>query len=139
MEYFYAQLKDGIVCGVGQTSGPIDSPDSILIGSLDASILGYSYANGIFTAPAPVVEPKRITVRAFKARMTAAERIAIRTAAASSVAIYDYLDMLDSSKFVDLDSAETIGGLQALEVATLLSPGAAALILTAPIQEDEKP
>ena len=89
------------------------------------------------TVAAPVVEYK-ITPNAFKRRMTTAERIGIRTAAASSAEIFDFMDLLDTATYVDFEDAETITGLNTLEGAGLLGAGRAAEILGAPILDNER-
>lgn len=87
-------------------------------------------------APAPVL---RITVGAFKRRMTQAERIAIRAAAAGNPIVYDFVDLLDSSSYADLSDPLLIAGLQQMETAGLLGAGRADEILTAPIDPSELP
>lgn len=71
----------------------------------------------------------QITKLAFLNRLTAEERIAIRTAATQSPAIHDYLEMLDAAQDVDLTDPRTIGGVQALEASGLLAEGRGAEIL----------
>jgi hypothetical protein len=66
---------------------------------------------------------------AFMQRFTAEERVAIRTAAQSSPAIEDYLQMLNVSEQVDLTHALTVSGVQQLEAAGLIAAGRAAEIL----------
>ena len=72
---------------------------------------------------------KTITKLAFLNRFTSDERIGIRTAAAQSPAIADYLAMLDAAQDIDLTDARTIGGVQALEDAGLIGEGRATEIL----------
>jgi hypothetical protein len=57
------------------------------------------------------------------------ERVAIRTAAQSSIAIQDYLELVNVSDSIDLTYATTKSGVQALETAGLLDSGRAADIL----------
>lgn len=66
---------------------------------------------------------------AFLQRFTAEERVAIRTAAQSSPAIEDYLELLNASQEVDVTHAVTVAGVQQLEAAGLLAAGRAAEIL----------
>lgn len=86
-----------------------------------------------------IAPPRHITAYAFKARFTAAERIAIRTAAASSAAVADWLDLADTARYIDLDMAATRTGVQALETAGLLSSGRALEILDAVVLDSERP
>ncbi len=46
---YYAQLNNNIVIGVSTLSGEVDSPDMIELKSQNASILGFTYADGLFT------------------------------------------------------------------------------------------
>lgn len=64
---FYAQITSGFVTSVTETHSPIDAPDMVALASFDVSLLGQSYADGVFTpvAPAPAT---RITKRAFQNR-----------------------------------------------------------------------
>ena len=90
--------------------------------------------------PEPVVDADlRVTGVAFKRRLTAAERIAIRTLAATNAHVYDYMDLLDSALVVHLDDVDTMGGLQMLESAGVLATGRTAAIMSAPIQPGERP
>ena len=54
---YYAQITSGIVTAVTETSGSFDQPDMVALGFMDTSLLGHSYANGVFTPPAPVADP----------------------------------------------------------------------------------
>lgn len=71
----------------------------------------------------------QLTKLAFLNRFTAEERITIRTAAAQSPAVHDYLEMLDAAQDVDLTDLRTIGGVQVLEASGLLAAGRGAEIL----------
>lgn len=88
---------------------------------------------------AAAVQPRHITAYALKARMTSVERIAIRTAAASTAAVADWVDLADSARYIDLDLAATRAGVEALETAGLLAAGRAAVILDTSITESERP
>lgn len=90
-------------------------------------------------ADAPQATPiKRVLTRlAFRNRFTPAEKVALYTAAESSVQIKIYLDDLAAATFVDPERPDTIAGVQALEAATIIGPGRAAEILGAPITEEE--
>lgn len=66
---------------------------------------------------------------AFMQRFTADERVAIRTAAQSSPAVQDYLELLNVSEEIDLTHALTVAGVQQLEAGGLLAVGRAAEIL----------
>ena len=85
------------------------------------------------------VTDKLITRLAFKKRMTDAERIAVRGAAAVNDTIYDFMDLLSDATYVDLEDPETVAGVGALEGAGLLGAGRASEILTGAIQDIERP
>lgn len=81
---------------------------------------------------------KRLLTRlAFRNRFTPAEKVALYTAAESSVQIKIYLDDLAAATFVDPERPDTIAGVQALETAGVIGAGRAAEILGAPITDDE--
>lgn len=127
---YYAQLTGGVVTAVTETHSAIDSPDMIALESLDASLLGHSYADGVFTAPIAV--PVRILTKvAYLKRMTQAERIAIRAAGATNPVVNDYIELMNAvTDVVHLDDPDTAGGVHALEAVGLLAAGRAAEILS---------
>lgn len=102
---------------------------------------GWVYVDGVFSDPRAVVvpAPRHITGYAFKMRLTSAERIAIRTAAAASPAVADFMDLADSAQYIDLDLGTTRDGVEALEAATLIGVGRAAVILDTAIVDAERP
>ncbi len=77
-------------------------------------------------APPPI---RRITKLSFRNRFTDAEKLALYTAAESSVQLRVYLDDLAAAEFVDLDYPATVAGVQALEQAGIIGAGRAAEIL----------
>lgn len=88
--------------------------------------------------PGAALLPPHITVYAFKNRFTSAERIAIRAAAATTGAVADFLDMCDSRPFIDLSDPTTVADVQALETATLIAAGRAAVITSLTITAAER-
>lgn len=87
----------------------------------------------------PGSRPPFITVYAFKNRFSAAERIAIRTAAATTPAVADFLDLCDSRPYIDLSDPVTVADVQALETATLIAAGRTAVITSQTIAAGERP
>lgn len=77
-------------------------------------------------APPPI---RRITKLSFRNRFTDAEKLALYTAAESSIQLRIYLDDLAAAEFVDLDYPATVAGVQALEQAGIIGAGRAAQIL----------
>lgn len=138
---YYAQLDaDGICRTVTHTAGPLShSANLIEVEGLDESLLGKRRDGKAWVEANQPAPARIITPYALKARMTSAERIGIRTVAKSSAAVEDFQDMLDSARIIDLDDPALAGGLAALEAAGLLAAGRAAEILTAPVQDKERP
>lgn len=115
--------------------------------------IGWLYDGEAFTAPVPESPPAqdtRITRLAFRKRFTQAEKVALEIAAlddpsatpaqrAQAAALRAYLKDVDAATFIDLADAHVKEGVQTLEAAGLLAAGRAAEIITAPVQEDEKP
>lgn len=101
------------------------------------------YASGRVERRLPASTPqatpiKRVLTRlAFRNRFTPAEKVALYTAAESSVQIKIYLDDLAAATFVDPERPDTIAGVQALETAGVIGAGRAAEILTAPVTDEE--
>ncbi|MDH4425062.1 MAG: hypothetical protein QE495_01295 [Acidovorax sp.] len=87
----------------------------------------------------PVQLPRQITVGAFKARLTSTERKAIRALAQADADVEDYMDLLNSAAYVDLDDARTRGGLMLMEQAGVLGEGRALAVLDAPVAPAERP
>ena len=93
----------------------------------------------VFKIETPALPDFRITQLAFKQRFTQTERIAIRSAAAANPVVDDFLDLMNTAIFVDLARQDTVSGVAAMEQLGLLDAGRADEILTAPIQEIERP
>ena len=81
---------------------------------------------------------KKLTKLSFKQRMTQEERIAVREAAKTNAAVYDFQDLLESATYVDLSRQDTIDGVNQLEQAGLLAAGRADEILTTPVHPAEE-
>jgi len=79
----------------------------------------------------------KITRLALKLRMTTQERKDIRSAAQSNDDVYDFMDLLSDSTYIDLERAETVQGVTLLEQASLLGEGRASAILGARVTIEE--
>jgi len=92
-----------------------------------------------YTPPAPALPNygTKITRLALKLRMTALERKSIRLAAESNDDVYDFMDLLSDSTYIDLERAETVQGITLLEQASLLGEGRASTILGARVTQEE--
>lgn len=139
MDKRYAIIVNDIVSNIAVSESALSS-NWIEILENQACSIGWRYEDGefIYAEPEPVIEPIRITKLAFKQRLTQTERIAIRAAASSNPVVYDFLDILDSATFVDLQRQDTIDGINAMESAGLLAVGRATEILNAPVQDHER-
>lgn len=74
--------------------------------------------------------PDRVITRlAYLRRFTQSERVAIREAAQASMALADYLALLELAQEVDLDDPDTAAGVNALVAAGLLTPERGAEVL----------
>ena len=132
MPNFYAQISSNVVVGVSQLAGSVSASGMIPIDSLTDVSPGdvYDPETETFSTPDPVSTPRlRLTKREFRNQFTFAEKQAIYTAARSVVDVQIFLDDLMAAEYIDVDSAETIGGVQALESDTLIASGRSAEIL----------
>lgn len=137
---FYAQISNGVVVCVSDVHSAIDAPDMVALESFDTSLLGQSYADGVFT-PVPPAPATRITKRAFQNRFPkTADGISTKYDAVSLFLIDDGYaaslgvtgatmyslrmrivagkNRLEASQFVDL------GATEAAEFTALLMQGA---------------
>ncbi len=132
---YYAQINDsGAVVGVTQSADAINAEHMIPIESLDSALLGCSWVDGQWVAPAPVPEVRHITVGAFFDRFGAAKwGILADTTATVQAVIKD----ASVRKYIDLDNPELSGG-----IALLVAAGHdvdATSIINAPVQAHELP
>ena len=97
------------------------------------------YREYVYITPTPAPPNMRVTKLAFKQRMTAAERIAIRTAASTDPIVFDFMDLVDSATYIDLARQDTQDGVNYLEAQGHLAAGRANEILTNAIQAEERP
>lgn len=124
---YYAQIQNGVVIAVTETHGPVDSPNAVEIPSMDLSLLGQSYAAGVFT-PAPVaVLPW--TKKEFLLKFTPSEYAAIKAGAAADSVLDYYWTLFNVADNVLKTDPVTISGINTLETAGLIGPGRAAEIL----------
>jgi hypothetical protein len=94
----------------------------------DAEFLQWTIENQMSEYARALTKPV-ITKLEFLERFTAEERVAIRTAAQSSIAIQDYLELVNVCDSIDLTYGTTKAGVQALENAGLIAPGRSVEIL----------
>lgn len=78
---------------------------------------------------APVLVTAEVSRLDFMDRFTDAELAGVFTAAKSSVSVEVFIEKVKAASHIDLTDPRTISGVQALEVAELISPGRADEIL----------
>ncbi len=150
----YALIENGVVANiaVADESAAAELPGTWVPGA--GACIGWHYDGEHFTPPAapggvPVAET-RVSRLAFRKRFTQAEKVALELAAlddpsatpaqrAQAAALRAYLKDVDAAQFIDLADVHVKEGVQTLEAAGLLAAGRAAEIITAPVQEDERP
>lgn len=130
-------IEGGRIVNTVEADSAAALPGAELIPADAGGQIGDLWDGEVFTAPPPAAAAKRITRLAFRNRFTAAERIALYTAAANNAMLRAYLDDVGAATYIDLSRTETIEGVQALEAAAIIGAGRAAEILTNPVREDE--
>lgn len=130
-------IEGGRIVNTVEADSAAALPGAELIPADAGGQIGDLWDGEVFTAPPPAPAVKRITRLAFRNRFTAAEKVALYTAAASSAMLRAYLDDVGAATYIDLSRTETIEGVQALEAAAIIGAGRAAEILTNPVREDE--
>ena len=141
----YAQIVQGKVQGIFEYDPLPDFASNILMVSVQGVTpepkAGWWYDGQNFSEPAPKPAPDygtKISRLALKLRMTADERKDIRAAAESNADVFDFMDLLSDSTYIDLTRAETVGGVNSLETAGLLGSGRADEILTDAVTKEEQ-
>jgi len=130
---YYAQITVGIVTGVTETHNAIESPNMIAIDSLDASLLGYTYAAGVFTAPAAPADPcaNLIDLGPFYDRAAGAKMAILTSTDATVKAIIGDLNI---RKWVDLTRPDVASALTYIgSVVPALTPAIQAAMLATPV------
>jgi hypothetical protein len=117
---YYAQLTNGIVTSVTETSGELpESANLIAISSYDTSLIGHTYDGTHFNPPI-IVPTKLVPAIDFKLRFAAQERIAIY--ASTDDFVIDFRQLLDDPRLqnVDVMLPTTIDAIDYLVSLTLL-------------------
>lgn len=130
---YYAQLNNGVVCAVTETAAPIDSPNMIALESFDASLLGHTYAAGVFTAPEAPADPCQhlIDLGPFYDRAAGAKMAILTSTDATVKAIIGDLNI---RKWVDLTRPDVASALTYIgSVVPALTPAIQAAMLATPV------
>lgn len=88
--------------------------------------------------PVPYVEPI-ITKLAFRYRLTDAEYVGILTAAKTDVEVAAWVETFNMVSQINLDDPRTASGLNMMVSKNLLTEERKTQILTAPVQDSERP
>jgi hypothetical protein len=89
--------------------------------------------------PAPPPPPPIITKLAFRYRLTDAEYVGILTAAKTDVEVAAWVETFNMVAQVNLDDPRTASGLEMMVTKSLLTEERKTEILTAPVQDNERP
>ena len=150
MSKILALITSGIVSNLvlGRIEDFLGALD--VTGVLPRPGIGWSYADGTFTAPAVIaaVPVRRVTRLAFRNRFTQAELVALEMAALDvptatpvdrqkSASLRVMNTNLSTATYIDLTRPDTRGGVQQLQATGLLAAGRAAQILDAPVTPEE--
>jgi hypothetical protein len=74
--HYYAQIDSGKVVAVTQASGPIDSPNMVSIAEFDRTLIGATYASGVFTRVVVSPVPQSVTMRQARLALLGAGKLA---------------------------------------------------------------
>jgi len=92
--------------------------------------------------PAPIPPPPLppiITKLAFRFRLTDAEYVGILGAAKTDVEVTAWVETFNMVSQINLDDSRTVSGLEMMVTKSLLTEERKTEILTAPVQDSERP
>jgi hypothetical protein len=89
--------------------------------------------------PAPPPPPPIITKLAFRYRLTDAEYVGILSAAKTDVEVAAWVETFNMTSQINLDDPRTASGLDMMVAKNLLTEERKTEILTAPVQDSERP
>ena len=145
----YAQIVNGVVHGVFEYDPLPEFAPNIVMIELPADspvVQNWLYTDGEFSEPPPedpLEVDRRITKLAFLSRFTDEEAVTIDLASigvtVAAATIRRYVSKINAADFIDLARPDLIEGVQALEVAGIITEGRAVEILESPIQDHEVP
>ena len=134
---YYAQLTNDVVTAVTETSEVINDPNLIEIQGLDSSLLGSTYANGVFTPPVTPPDPCEwlIDIGPFYDRFDDAKMQVLTSTDAGVKAIIS-----DASirKWIDLERTDLVTSLAYIgSVIPAVDSALRTAILTTPVSNEE--
>ena len=132
-----------IVDGVALADAPIDiGPHAQWIEvtnrTEDGPYWGWTYKDGVFSAPPAPRLPNIITKVAFRFRFTDTEYAAILTAAKTDTEVQAWYETFNMLTTVDLDNQRTKDGVENFVSKNILIQSRADEILNAPVQPNER-
>lgn len=107
----------------------------------DLEFVQAAYPGRYREVPQPPVDtrPPVITKLAFRFRLTDAEYVGILTAAKSDITVTAWVETFNMTTEINLNNQRTKDGVANLVAKNLLTQARATSILTAPVQESERP
>ena len=139
----YAVIKGNVVDGIAIADAPLQTGSVwICVDAMDPMPgPGWTYENDTFSLPPVVIPvlPNIITKLAMIDRFTEAEYEGVLTAAKTDVQVQGWLDRFNVSNQINLDDSRTINGINLLVSKNLLTQERGSEILTAPVQDSERP
>jgi hypothetical protein len=139
----YAVIKGNVVDGIAIADAPLQTNGVwVCVDGMDPMPgPGWTYENDTFSLPPVVIPvlPNIITKLAMIDRFTEAEYEGVLTAAKTDVQVQGWLDRFNVSNQINLDDSRTINGINLLVSKNLLTQGRGSEILTAPVQDSERP
>ena len=139
----YAVIKGNVVDGIAIADAPLQTGSVwVCVDGMDPMPgPGWTYENDTFSLPPVVIPvlPNIITKLAMIDRFTEAEYEGVLTAAKTDVQVQGWLDRFNVSNQINLDDSRTINGINLLVSKNLLTQERGNEILTAPVQDSERP
>ena len=150
--FFYVQLNVNRVAeSVIQAAGELTGGNLLRLQSYDATVLGKRWTGTHWESVSQpeAALPRHITKRAWRARFTKAERVAIEWASVDradatlqarqmAAALRSDLKDQEQAIYIDLDDPDVADGLQQLVAFGLIAAHRPAEILSAAVQDSER-
>jgi hypothetical protein len=129
-----ALIKGGVVVNViesdeGFAQTLVNEGEADLYLASDTAGIGHTWDGETLTHGFPQKAKPHLTRLEFMQRFTLAERKTIRNASKNNQDVEDMMHMLEIATYVDLNRADTIAMVNALESAGLIGTGRAAEVL----------